>query len=40
MSHKTLLAIKASVTKDTVNLLRKITIGLGNLRFSRIVGTV
>jgi hypothetical protein len=35
MSRKTLLAIKASVAKDAVNLLRKITIRLRKLRFSR-----
>lgn len=35
MSRKTLLAIKVLVVKDVVNLLRKITIRLGKLRFGR-----
>jgi hypothetical protein len=35
MSRKTLLAIKASVAKDAVNLLRKTAIKLGKLRLGR-----
>jgi hypothetical protein len=32
VSHKSLIAIKASVAKDAVNLLRKAIIELGKLR--------
>ena len=35
MSYKTLLVVKASFAKDTVNLLRKTTIKLGKLRLDR-----
>jgi hypothetical protein len=35
VSHKSLVAIKASVAKDIINLLKKATIELGKLGLGR-----